>query len=236
MLEVDGLDVRYGATQVLWDVSLRVGAGEIVAMLGPNGCGKSTVLKAIMGLVPPSRGRVRLDGAELSGSPAWERVGRGMSLVLERRRLFPRMSVRENVMLGAFHRGARAAARETYAWVEDLFPILAERAEQRAGALSGGEQQQVAIARGLMARPRLMLMDEPFLGLSPVMVRSVLALMRRINREGIAIVFNEQNVKLSFGNADRGYLMEGGRVRLEGSGLEMLEHEVVRRVYLGVPA
>ena len=203
MLEARDLDVHYGSTQVLWGVTLRVAAGEIVAMLGPNGCGKSTVLKALMGIVPLSRGTVTIDGRDLRAVPTWERIAHGATMVLERRRLFANMTVRENVMMGAFHRSARAKARDTYAWVESLFPLIKDRAGQRAGGMSGGEQQQVAIARGLMARPKVLLMDEPFLGLSPVMVRTVIDVMRRINREGIAIVFNEQNVKLSFGNADR---------------------------------
>lgn len=233
MLEVSGLDVFYGATQVLWDVGVTVEAGEIVAMLGPNGSGKSTVLKAIMGLAPRAGGRIRFEGRDLAGVPTWDMVGLGVAMVLERRRLFPDLTVRENVLLGAYHRTPRAHSEATYAWIESLFPLVRDRAGQRAGGMSGGEQQQVAIARGLMAKPRLLLMDEPFLGLSPIMVREILSIMRQINRQGIAILFNEQNVRLSFGNAHRGYLLESGRIVLSGSGLGMLENETVRRAYLG---
>lgn len=233
LLSVAGLDVAYGHFQVLWDVSLEVKAGEIVAMLGPNGSGKSTVLKAVMGISPPKRGSIVYDGRDLVALPVHERVGHGIALVLERRRLFPQMSVRENVLLGAYHRALADGAESRFEYVQDLFPIIRERRDQPAGRLSGGEQQMVAIARGLMSRPRLMLMDEPFLGLSPRMVGEVVAIMRKIREDGIAIVFNEQNVRLSFELADRGYLLESGQVAMSGSGREVLDSDVVRRVYLG---
>ncbi|WP_342364011.1 ABC transporter ATP-binding protein [Terrarubrum flagellatum] len=233
MLEVRGLDVAYGDYQVLWDVSLDVGAGEIVAVLGPNGSGKSTILKAVIGLCRPRRGGITLDGADLTRLSVHDMVGAGVSMVMERRRLFPTMSVRENVLLGAYHPSARERAAETFAWVESLFPILRERSGQSAGRLSGGEQQMVAIARSLMARPRLLLMDEPYLGLAPKVVHQVNNIIRRINSEGIAVIFNEQNVALSFRLAHRGYLLEGGRMMLTGTGDEMLRSDVVRRVYLG---
>jgi branched-chain amino acid transport system ATP-binding protein len=233
LLSVAGLDVAFGHFQVLWNVSLEVKAGEIVAMLGPNGSGKSTVLKAIMGICPPKRGTIVYDDGDLVALPVHERVGHGIALVLERRRLFPQMSVRENVLLGAYHRSLVDGAESRFAYVQDLFPIIRERRDQPAGRLSGGEQQMVAIARGLMSRPRLMLMDEPFLGLSPRMVGEVVAIMRKIRDDGIAIVFNEQNVRLSFELADRGYLLESGRVAMSGSGREVLDSDIVRRVYLG---
>ncbi|MGE0715834.1 MAG: ABC transporter ATP-binding protein [Alphaproteobacteria bacterium] len=233
MLEVKGLDVRYGDVQVLWDVSLTVGAGEVVAVMGPNGSGKSTILKAIIGLVRAAAGTVTLDGKALAGTPTHQMAGVGVSLVLERRRLFPQMTVLENVRMGAFHPSARGRERERLEWVESLFPILRERRGQLAGRMSGGEQQMVAIARGLMSGPRLLMMDEPFLGLAPRIVGQIIDIIRRINGEGIAVLFNEQNVHLSFSNAHRGYLLESGRIVLEGAGLEMLEHEMVKRVYLG---
>ncbi|UOM32590.1 ABC transporter ATP-binding protein [Acuticoccus sp. I52.16.1] len=233
MLKLENVNVHYGATQVLWDVSMEVGAGEMVAVMGPNGSGKSTVLKAAMGLKKASSGAVLFDGEDLRAKPATVRPRRGMSIVLERRRLFPRMSVRENIMLGGYARPA-GEARGSFAWVLGLFPEIEPHLDATAGKLSGGQQQMVAIARGLMARPRVLLMDEPFLGLSPAMVKNVYGIMKTINSEGVAVLFNEQNAKLSFAMSHRGYLLESGRVVLSGSGEEMLEHPEVRRVYLGV--
>ena len=233
MLQVEGLDVLYGSYQVLWDVSLQVGDGEIVAVLGPNGSGKSTVLKAIMGLVPVRSGRVIFEGRDLTRVPTHEMVAMGISMVLERRRLFGDMTVRENVLLGAYHRSVGKQARTRLEWVESLFPILAERRDQIAGRMSGGEQQMVAIARSLMSHPRLLLMDEPYLGLAPRIVTQIAGIIRRINEEGIAVIFNEQNVQLSFGLSHHGYLLEGGRVVLSGTGDEMIDSDVIRRVYLG---
>jgi branched-chain amino acid transport system ATP-binding protein len=233
MLEVRQLDVAYGDYQVLWGVSADVAAGEIVAILGPNGSGKSTVLKAIMGLCRARAGRITFDGADLARRSVHDMVGIGISMVMERRRLFPAMTVRENVLLGAYHAVARPDAAQRLQWVESLFPILRERNDQPAGRLSGGEQQMVAIARGLMAKPKLLLMDEPYLGLAPKVVQQINDIIRRINAEGIAVVFNEQNVNLSFELAHRGYLLESGRVMLGGTGREMLQSDIIRRVYLG---
>lgn len=235
MLELSGIDVRYGAAQVLWDLSLSVGEGEVVAVMGPNGSGKSTVLKVAMGLKRPSAGRVVLNGIDLTQMSATARVGAGMSIVLERRRLFPRMSVRENIEIGGFVLPRPEAARQLE-WVFTLFPELRPHMDATAGRLSGGQQQMTAIARGLMAKPRLLLMDEPLLGLSPALQQRVFALMREINRQGVAILFNEQNAKLSFELSDRGYLLESGRVVLTGSGTQMLDHPEIRRVYLGEAA
>jgi branched-chain amino acid transport system ATP-binding protein len=232
MLELSGINVRYGATQVLWDVSISVGEGEVVAVMGPNGSGKSTVLKVAMGLKRPSGGRVVFNGDDLTQAPATKRVGAGMSIVLERRRLFPRMSVRENIEVGGFVLPRTEIRRQTE-WVLSLFPELRPHMDATAGRLSGGQQQMTAIARGLMAKPRLLLMDEPLLGLSPALQKRVFALMREINSQGVAILFNEQNAKLSFELSHRGYLLESGRVVLTGSGTQMLDHPEIRRVYLG---
>ncbi|MGF7160310.1 branched-chain amino acid transport system ATP-binding protein [Rhodoligotrophos appendicifer] len=233
MLQVEDLNVLYGDYQVLWDVSLTAAKDEVVAILGPNGSGKSTVLKAIMGLSPIRSGRVIFEGQDLTKVPTHEMVGFGISMVLERRRLFGDMTVRENVLLGAYHRSVNKDTRSRLEWVESLFPVLSERRDQIAGKMSGGEQQMVAIARSLMSRPRLLLMDEPYLGLAPRIVKQIAEIMRRINQEGIAVVFNEQNVQLSFGVSHRGYLLEGGRVVLSGTGDEMIHSDVIRRVYLG---
>lgn len=232
MLELSGIDVRYGATQVLWDVSITVGESEVVAVMGPNGSGKSTVLKVAMGLKRPSAGRVTFAGADLTNAPATARPAAGMSIVLERRRLFPRMSLRENIEIGGFIL-PREEARRQMDWVLALFPELQPHMEATASRLSGGQQQMAAIARGLMAKPRLLLMDEPLLGLSPALQQRVFALMREINGRGVAILFNEQNAKLSFELSHRGYLLESGRVVLTGSGTQMLNHPEIRRVYLG---
>jgi branched-chain amino acid transport system ATP-binding protein len=233
ILAIEALNVLYGDYQVLWDVSMEVGEKEVVAVLGPNGSGKSTVLKAIMGLAPAKSGKVIFEGQDITKVPTHEMVGLGISMVLERRRLFSAMTVRENVLLGAYHHSVSKQARSRLEWVESLFPILAERRDQIAGKMSGGEQQMVAIARSLMSKPRLLLMDEPYLGLSPRVVKQIGDIIKGINKDGIAVIFNEQNVQLSFGLSNQGYLLEGGRVVLSGTGDEMIHSDVIRRVYLG---
>jgi branched-chain amino acid transport system ATP-binding protein len=233
LIEVRNVDVVYGNYQVLWDVSMETQAGQITAVLGPNGSGKSTILKAIMGLTPVRAGKIILDGEDITNRPAHEMVARGMTMVLERRRLFTGMTVYENVMLGAYHPSVQKHARDRLEWVESLFPIIAERRDQIAGKMSGGEQQMVAIARALMSKPRLLLMDEPYLGLTPRIVQQIADIIRKVNGEGIAVIFNEQNVKLSFGISNHGYLLESGRVLLSGTGEEMMNSDVIRRVYLG---
>jgi branched-chain amino acid transport system ATP-binding protein len=234
VLRIENLEVVYGDFQVLWGVSMEVLEREVVCLLGPNGAGKSTVMNATTALVPRRAGRVSFRGEDLAGIPTHRVVARGLGHVLERRRLFPTLTVRQNLMLGAFNPAARAHRTESLAWVESLFPILAERADQAAGTMSGGQQQMVAIARGLMARPRLLMIDEPFLGLAPNVVDEILAILQRVNQEGVAVLFTEQNVQLALSVSHRGYLLESGRIALEGSGREMLEHETVRRAYLGL--
>jgi branched-chain amino acid transport system ATP-binding protein len=234
ILRIEALEVVYGDFQVLWGVSLEVQAGEIVCLLGPNGAGKSTIMNATTALVPRRAGQVAFRGEDLAGIPTHAIVARGLGHVLERRRLFPTLTVRQNLLLGGYNPAARAQRAESLAWVESLFPLLAERKDQLAGTMSGGQQQMVAIARGLMARPRLLMIDEPFLGLSPKVVDEILAIVERINREGVAVLFTEQNVQLALSISSRGYLLESGRIVLEGSGREMLEHETVRQVYLGL--
>lgn len=233
MLEMQQINAGYASAQVLWDVSLRVGDGEVVSMMGPNGSGKSTILKVIAGLVPAMAGRITFNGVDLHSTPAEDRITHGLALVLERRRLFPYMTVRENLLMGAYHPKLRAQAAQSLSWVESMFPLLKDRREQIAGRMSGGEQQMVAIARGLMSRPKLLMMDEPFLGLTPGKVSEIVALIRGIREQGIAVLFNEQNVNVSFSNSDRGYVLESGRIVAEGSGEAMLQDERVRRVYLG---
>jgi len=235
VLSVQGLSVAYGDFQVLWDVSLEVRRGEIVALLGPNGAGKSTLLNSVSGLVRPAQGRIEFDGRRVDGLPAHARVGLGVAHVLERRRLFPYLTVRQNLLLGGYHTGARRHRAESLARVEALFPRLRERQGQLAHTLSGGEQQMVAIARGLMARPRFLMVDEPTLGLAPRVVAEILDVLRRINREeGITVLFIEQNVELALSVAARGYILESGRVLLEGAAAALLASPEVRRVFLGL--
>jgi branched-chain amino acid transport system ATP-binding protein len=235
MLCVQNLSVAYADFQVLWDVSLEVRAGEIVALLGPNGAGKSTLLNSVSGLVRPAQGRIEFDGRRVDGLPAHQRAELGLAHVLERRRLFPYLTVRQNLLLGGYHPGARRHRAASLAWVETLFPRLRERQSQLAHTLSGGEQQIVAIGRGLMARPRCLLVDEPTLGLAPRVVAEILDVLRRINREdGITVLFIEQNVELALSVAARGYILESGRVLLEGAAPVLLASPEVRRVFLGL--
>jgi branched-chain amino acid transport system ATP-binding protein len=233
LLEVRNIDVSYGSTQVLWGVSMGVADGEIISLMGPNGSGKSTVFKAIIGLVKITAGTITRDGQDLTKVPTHEMAGLGIALILERRRLFPAMTVKENLLMGGFHRSARTQIAKNLNWVESLFPILRERRNQAAGRLSGGEQQMVAIARGLMARPKLIMMDEPFLGLAPLIVDLIADIIKQINANGILVLFNEQNVQLSLSISHRGYLLESGRIVLEGTGSEMLNHDMIKKVYLG---
>jgi branched-chain amino acid transport system ATP-binding protein len=220
---------------VLWDVSLEVRAGEIVALLGPNGAGKSTLLNSVSGLIRPRAGQIEFDGRRIDGLPAHQRVSLGLAHVLERRRLFPHLTVRQNLLLGAYHPGAKPHRADSLGWVEAMFPRLRERQDQLAHTLSGGEQQMVAIGRGLMARPRFLLVDEPTLGLAPRVVTEILDVLRRINREqGITVLFIEQNVELALSLAHRGYILESGRVLLGGNAEALLTSDEVRRVFLGL--
>jgi branched-chain amino acid transport system ATP-binding protein len=233
-LSVDGLDVAYGDFQVLWEVGLQVAAGEIVAVLGPNGAGKSTLVNTISGLLRPRSGSITFEGERIDDLPAHRRPGVGIGHVLERRRLFPFLTVHDNVLLGAHNARARPHREETLAGLEELLPLLKARRSQLAHTLSGGEQQMVAIARGLMARPKLLMIDEPFLGLAPRMVEEIGELVRRIRDEqGVSILFIEQNVELSLRLADRGVVLESGRTVLSGPSAELLRSVEVKRIFLG---
>jgi branched-chain amino acid transport system ATP-binding protein len=234
MLTADHLDVAYGDFQVLWEAALRVDEGEIVAVLGPNGAGKSTLMNTISGLIAPRAGHIAFLGQRIDGLPPHRTVGEGIAHVLERRRLFPFLTVLDNVLLGAHNARARPQRAETLARVEALFPVVRARRTQLAHTLSGGEQQMVAIARGLMARPRLLMVDEPFLGLAPQIVQEIGHLVRRIrDEEGIAVVFIEQNVELALRLADRGYVLESGRTILSGPSAQLLQSPEVKRIFLG---
>jgi branched-chain amino acid transport system ATP-binding protein len=234
MLEVEDLDVAYGEFQVLWQAAMHVEEGEIVTVLGPNGAGKSTLMNTISGLIQPRAGRITFLGKRIDGAPAHLTVGEGIAHVLERRRLFPFLTVLDNVLLGAHNPRARPHRDETLARVEALFPVVRARRAQLAHTLSGGEQQMVAIARGCMARPKLLMIDEPFLGLAPMIVEEIGHLVRRLrDDEGLSVVFIEQNVELALRLADRGYVLESGRTILTGPSAELLQSPEVKRIFLG---
>jgi branched-chain amino acid transport system ATP-binding protein len=233
ILEARALDVLLGDYQVLWEARCAVAATEIVALLGPNGAGKSTLMNAISGLLRPRAGEIVFDGHAITALPAHQRVSHGISHVLERRRLFPYLTVRQNLWLGAYARSARADRDAQYQRMTELFPIVASRANQLAHTLSGGEQQMVALARGLMSQPRLLLIDEPFLGLAPMVVEQLIEVIRRINRDGVTILFIEQNVELALSIASRGYVLESGRTVIDGPAEDLLHSAEVRRIFLG---
>ena len=234
MLELREVTAGYGAFTALWDVSLRVGQGEAVAVVGPNGAGKTTLLRAISGLIAPRAGRIAFEGAELAGRPAYEIVAHGIAHVPEGRRLFPQLTVAENLKMGAFLPSARAHFRESLERVYALFPVLAERPTQRAGSLSGGEQQMLAVGRALMSRPKLILFDEPSMGLAPVMVLRLFDLIRRVREEGYTILVVEQNVRQVLKLVDRAYLLEVGRIKIEGRAADLAEQDFVRQAYVGL--
>ncbi|MEM2226326.1 MAG: ABC transporter ATP-binding protein [Candidatus Bathyarchaeia archaeon] len=233
MLSVRDLNVAYGEIQVVWDLNLEVGKGEKVAIVGPNGAGKSTTLKSIVGLIPPKSGRVELLGEDITGKHAHDIVRKGITLVPEGRRLFPKMTVIENLELGAFTPEAKAKKGDTLEWIFQIFPVLKERRNQTAETLSGGEGQMLAIARGLMSRPKLLMLDEPSLGLAPKLVAQLFASFERLHEEGVTILLVEQFVAKALSFAERGYLLERGRIVKEGAGEELLKDEYIRRVYVG---
>ncbi|MCK9261153.1 MAG: ABC transporter ATP-binding protein [Azoarcus sp.] len=215
MLEVKSVRAGYGAINVLWDASLDFREGELTTVVGPNGAGKSTMLKAVMGLVAPTRGEIVLDGHSIGGTPTWEMPGRGLVLIPEGRMVFRDMSVEENLAMGAFPTERRAAVQRNIERAYTFFPRLKERRSQQAGSLSGGEAQMLAIGRGLMAEPRVLLVDEPSLGLAPVIVHEILDILRKLKEEGVTIVLVEQNTHLALGVADRVFLMRSGKVVLD---------------------
>ena len=234
LLRVDGIEVGYGDLTAVGDVSLVVREGETVALIGANGAGKTTTLRAVSGLLPLRRGRIEFEGQRLDGLTSAQIVARGIAHVPEGRQLFPTMTVLENLELGARTRAARARRDESLGRVFDLFPRLRERRGQLAGTLSGGEQQMCAIGRGLMACPRLLLLDEPSLGLAPVMVKAIFEDLARINAQGLTILVVEQNVLRSLHLAHRGYVLENGRVTRSGTGPELLASGHIKQAYLGL--
>lgn len=234
MLEVRDLVAGYGQAQALWEVDLTVDDGEIVTMLGPNGAGKSTLVNAISGLIATWSGTVELDGRGLTDIPSHRVAEWGIAVVPEGRRIFPEMTVVDNLAVGAYNHRAREASEETLEWVHGIFPRLEERSGQLAGSLSGGEQQMLAIGRALMAKPSLLLLDEPSLGLAPIMVEAIFEILREINQAGVSILLVEQNAIDALDLATRGYVLEEGRIVIEGASSELLENEALRKAYLGL--
>jgi len=234
LLRVDGIEVGYGDLTAVRDVSLEVREGEAVALIGANGAGKTTTLRAVSGLLPLRRGRIEFEGQRLDGLGPAEIVARGIAHVPEGRQLFPTMTVRENLELGARTRAARAARVETLERVFELFPRLRERSVQLAGTLSGGEQQMCAIGRGLMSRPRLLMLDEPSLRLAPVLVKAIFEDLGRINGQGLTVLLVEQNVLRSLHLAHRGYVLENGRMTLSGPRDDLLASGHIKQAYLGL--
>jgi branched-chain amino acid transport system ATP-binding protein len=233
MLEIQDVQADYGDVRALWSVSLQVEAGQVVALIGPNGAGKTTLLRTIVGLHAPSSGSIVLEGQRLNGLSPHTIVERGLVLVPEGRHIFSSMRVIENLELGAYASAARRQKVATLERVFAIFPDLAERPGQIAGSLSGGQQQMLAIGRALMGRPRLLLLDEPSLGLAPLVVRQIFGVIREINREGVTVLLVEQNARLALQLADNAYILEQGRVAGHGTGAALLQDDNVRRAYLG---
>jgi len=234
MLRLEHVDAGYGDVQVLWDVSFHVDKNEFVVLVGANGAGKSTIMKAISSLIQPTQGEIWFEDNRLDEVAPYRISNLGIAHVPEGRQLFPEMTVLENLIIGSLPAAAKAHRQESLDWVMELFPRLKERRKQMAGTMSGGEQQMCAIARGLMLRPKLMLFDEPSLGLSPLLTQDIFRLVRKIHQEGVTILMVEQNVKQTLAICDRAYVLENGRIIMEGKGRELLENEEVKQAFLGI--
>ena len=234
MLSLSGIDAGYGTFQALFGVSLEVNAGEAIGVIGPNGAGKTTLMRVISGLIRPTAGQIAMEGADLLATPPHRILELGIAHVPENRRLFPRMTVEDNLRMGAFIPAARAKFRQRLDFVYDLFPRMKERRAQLAGTMSGGEQQMCAIGRALMSEPRLLLLDEPSAGLAPVVVQQVFGLVGRIRASGLTVLIVEQNVRQVLKVVDRAYLLEAGSIRVSGTSEELMRSESIREAYLGV--
>ena len=233
LLDVKNIDVLYDDFQVIWDVSINVNKAEMVALLGPNGSGKSTVLNTISNLVELKKGSITFNNTLISNIPTYRRTELGISHVLERRRVFPHLTVKQNLILGAWHPRAKEKLSNTLNKVYTIFPKLETRSDQLARTMSGGEQQMLAIARGLMGLPKLLMVDEPFLGLSPMVMKDLIKIFKIIVSQGTSILFIEQNVRLALSMADRGYVLESGRLVIDGKSEDLIDNEKVTKVFLG---
>jgi branched-chain amino acid transport system ATP-binding protein len=233
MLNVHNLEVAYGGIRAVKGIDLEIGRGEVVALIGANGAGKSSTLKALTGLLEPAAGRIDYDGAEITGKPAYHLVRRGLAMVPEGRGVFPRLTVAENLAMGAYIHDDKVAVARDFERAYTLFPRLAERRTQAAGTLSGGEQQMLAMARALMCRPRLLLLDEPSMGLAPLMVQKIFETVRTVAAEGVTMLLVEQNAKLALETCNRGYVMESGTIVLADNAKNLLSSPQVRQAYLG---
>ena len=231
MLKIENLNINYGGIKAVRDVSFNVDEGSIVTLVGANGAGKSSILRCISGVVTPKSGSIKFCGDEIIGKATEKVVKAGITLVPEGRRIFPNLTVLENIRIGAYLRNDNF--EDDIKWVYDLFPRLKERSWQMAGTLSGGEQQMLAVGRALMSRPKLLMMDEPSLGLAPLIVRDIFTIIKEINKNGVTILLIEQNANMALKTADRGYVLETGRISLEGSGEDLLCNEQVKKAYLG---
>lgn len=233
LLDIEHLHAGYGNIEVLRHVSLQIRCGELVSLVGANGAGKSTLLKTLCGLLPVRRGRLQFAGSDITQAPTHSHAARGLVLVPEGRGIFPALTVLENLQMGAYHRDDKTEILQDLDHVFSLFPRLAERKTQSAGTLSGGEQQMVAIGRALMAKPRLLLLDEPSMGLAPILVQKIFEVIRQIHAEGVSVLLVEQNAHAALALADRGFVMEHGEIILQGSGKELLANPAVQAAYLG---
>jgi len=233
LLNIKNIDVAYDDYQVIWNVSLNVNEGEIVALLGPNGSGKSTILNSISGLIKIRSGEIDFNNISIHKFETYQRVGVGISHVLERRRVFPYLTVLQNLLLGSYHEKVKAEREKSLQDVYNFFPKLKDRSNQIANTMSGGEQQMLAIGRGLMGMPKLLMVDEPFLGLAPLVIEDLKLIFKKIAERGIAILFVEQNVRLALSMANRGYILESGRLIIDGPSKDLIDSKEVKKVFLG---
>ena len=234
MLDAKNVSAAYGLVQILWDVSFKINEKEIVSIIGPNGAGKTTLVKTIMGLLPAKNGTIQFKGENIENLPPYEIVKKGVSLIPEGREIFPRMTVEENLLLGAYTIGDKQQVKDSKERIYQIFPVLRKKEKAMAQTLSGGEQQMLVIGRSLMSTPQLLILDEPSLGLAPIIVAKVLDTLRQINEEGVTVLLVEQNIRDSLNIADRGYVLEEGKIIIEGEGRELLTNDHIKQVYLGL--
>jgi len=234
MLEVENVSAAYGLVQILWNVSFKIKEKEIVSIIGPNGAGKTTLVKTVMGLLPAKNGTIRFKGEPITNLRPYEIVKKGVTLIPEGREIFPKMTVEENMLLGAYIIKDKNTVKESKEKIFQIFPVLRKKEKALAQTLSGGEQQMLVICRSLMSNPQLLILDEPSLGLAPILVGKVLDTLRKINEEGVTVLLVEQNIRDSLNIADRGYVLEKGKIIIEGAGRELLSNDHIKEVYLGI--